>query len=222
MPINRSPPRQNQPLITTFTNLSTTMRPREEEEEEEDPNRKNKIPTKEPRPTHTEVPTMDMELMKKLLKELGSEVKTEIQTSEARITAQISGQINDLQDRCEWLEQKTHEQERAIEDLQRDNKFLRNELRKTNVFIGGIPESKDETRSTLISKLISSFKSCGIRIEPADIDTVYRCGNSLNGRNIKIKCTKENAAATIVRGGRELAKKNIRVMEDLTKEESHN
>ncbi|CAG7815318.1 unnamed protein product [Allacma fusca] len=95
-----------------------------------------------------------MELMKKLLKELASEVKTEIQTSEARITAQISGQINDLQDRCERLEQKNHEQEREIEELRRDNNFLRNELRKTNVFIGGIPESKDETRSTLISDIV--------------------------------------------------------------------
>ncbi|CAG7659253.1 unnamed protein product [Allacma fusca] len=69
---------------------------------------------------------------------------------------------------------------------------------------------------------MASLGSCGITIDPDDIDKTYRFGRAQNDRNIKIKFTKEYTANTNVRGSRELAKKSFEVMEDLTKEKSHN
>ncbi|CAG7833057.1 unnamed protein product [Allacma fusca] len=135
MPINRTPPRQNQPLITSFTTPSTAKQRREDEGET-------------PHNTNPKASSMNYEIIKQLLRKLGCKIKKEIQESQSRITTQIEWRISELQARCDELEQKNLVQEKSIAELQLANQHICQEIKNKNVYIGGIPESKEEKTLT--------------------------------------------------------------------------
>ncbi|CAG7727921.1 unnamed protein product [Allacma fusca] len=150
-------------------------------------------------------------------------IKADLLTLETNINLKWGERMQEMETKCEQMGKEMKMQEEAIQKLASENEYLKLQLRKKNLLIGGIDQGADETEESLKRIIIGKLQFFGVQIDEHCVDTVYRIGKPSMGRRlVMLKLNSESKAMKILSKEKAIRVRGITIREDLTETERKN